>query len=68
MMMMNYGAWCPCVGPSGRRGENPLFPGNLLGDFAGGGMLCALGILLAVIERYKSGKGQVRTFSTFHAR
>jgi hypothetical protein len=62
-MVTNYGAWL-----SGRRGENPLFPGNLLGDFAGGGMLCALGILLAVIERYKSGKGQVRTFSTFQAR
>jgi alpha-methylacyl-CoA racemase len=43
----------------GRKGENPVFPSNLLGDFAGGGMLCALGVLLAVIERHKSGKGQV---------
>jgi alpha-methylacyl-CoA racemase len=32
---------------------------NLLGDFGGGGMLCALGILLALYEREKSGKGQV---------
>ena len=43
----------------GRKGEKPLAPINLLGDFAGGGMLCALGIALALIERSHSGKGQV---------
>ena len=42
-----------------RKGERPLPPCNLLGDFAGGGMLCAMGILLALIERSRSGKGQV---------
>lgn len=42
-----------------RKGERPLPPCNLLGDFAGGGMLCAMGILLALIERSSSGKGQV---------
>lgn len=42
-----------------RKGEKPLPPCNLLGDFAGGGMLCAMGILLALIERNSSGKGQV---------
>jgi len=42
-----------------RKGERPLFPCNILGDFAGGGMLCAMGILLAIIERNKSGQGQV---------
>ncbi|MCD6306580.1 MAG: CoA transferase [Deltaproteobacteria bacterium] len=42
-----------------RKGERPLPPCNLLGDFAGGGMLCAMGILLALIERNHSGKGQV---------
>jgi alpha-methylacyl-CoA racemase len=42
-----------------RKGEKPLPPCNILGDFAGGGMLCALGILLAIIERYNSGHGQV---------
>lgn len=42
-----------------RKGEKPLPPCNLLGDFAGGGMLCALGILLALMERTKSGQGQV---------
>ena len=42
-----------------RKGERPLPPCNLLGDFAGGGMLCAMGILLAMLERHRSGKGQV---------
>jgi len=42
-----------------RKGERPLPPCNLLGDFAGGGMLCAMGILLALLERHRSGKGQV---------
>lgn len=42
-----------------RKGEKPLPPCNLLGDFAGGGMLCAMGILLALIERNSSSKGQV---------
>jgi len=42
-----------------RKGEKPLPPCNILGDFAGGGMLCAMGILLALIERSRSGKGQV---------
>lgn len=39
--------------------EKPTFPLNLLADFAGGGLLCATGILLALIERGKSGRGQV---------
>ena len=43
----------------GRRGEKPLAPVNLLGDFAGGGMACAMGIAFALLERQKSGKGQV---------
>jgi len=36
-----------------------MFPVNLLGDFAAGGMLCALGITIALIERSRSGRGQV---------
>jgi alpha-methylacyl-CoA racemase len=42
-----------------RAGEKPLPPLNLLGDFAGGSMLCVMGILLSLIERNNSGKGQV---------
>lgn len=43
----------------GRKGENPYAPLNLLADFAGGGVLCALGIIIALYERTISGKGQV---------
>ncbi len=42
-----------------REGEPPLPPSNVLGDFAGGGLLCALGILLALTARRRTGKGQV---------
>ena len=37
----------------------PEFPLNLLADFGGGGLMCALGILLALIDRNRSGLGQV---------
>ncbi|XP_063843808.1 alpha-methylacyl-CoA racemase-like isoform X5 [Scylla paramamosain] len=43
----------------GRKGAPPTPPINLLADFAGGGLMCALGISLALLERSKSGKGQV---------
>lgn len=43
----------------GRSGEKPSAPLNLLADFAGGGLTCALGIVLALLERTKSGKGQI---------
>jgi alpha-methylacyl-CoA racemase len=43
----------------GRPGDKPLPPINLLGDFAGGGMLCALGIVLALFERERSCQGQI---------
>lgn len=35
------------------------FPINLMGDFAGGGLMCALGICLALLNRQVTGKGQV---------
>ncbi|KAJ5825170.1 hypothetical protein N7474_002308 [Penicillium riverlandense] len=37
----------------------PSPPGNILGDFAGGGLVCFVGILLALISRTKTGKGQI---------
>lgn len=43
----------------GKKGEPPLHPVNLLADFAGGGLTCALGIVMALYERNISGKGQV---------
>ena len=56
---INYIALSGALSLIGRKGEVPLAPVNLLGDFAGGGMLCALGICLALLERHQSGKGQV---------
>ena len=37
----------------------PEFPLNVLADFAGGGLMCVTGILLALMERHQSGRGQV---------
>lgn len=36
-----------------------MFPANVLGDFAAGSLSCAFGILAALVERNKSGKGQI---------
>ncbi|KAJ8029333.1 Alpha-methylacyl-CoA racemase [Holothuria leucospilota] len=56
---INYIATSGVLAQLGRKGEKPLAPINLLGDFAGGGMVCALGICMALYERAMSGKGQV---------
>jgi alpha-methylacyl-CoA racemase len=42
-----------------RPGERPVPPLSLLGDFGGGGMLLALGVLSAYVEVLRSGRGQV---------
>jgi len=43
-----------------RRGnEKPFPPANFAGDYAGGAMMLALGVLLALVERSRSGRGQV---------
>jgi len=43
----------------GRKGERPVPPLNLAGDFGGGSMFLLVGILSALYERQASGKGQV---------
>jgi len=43
----------------GRADSAPVPPLNLVGDFGGGGMLLAIGILAALVEREHSGLGQV---------
>ncbi|GAA3010569.1 CaiB/BaiF CoA-transferase family protein [Streptosporangium longisporum] len=43
----------------GRAGERPTPPINILGDFAGGGLMLAYGVLLALIERERTGEGRV---------
>ncbi|MFO1311500.1 MAG: CaiB/BaiF CoA-transferase family protein [Burkholderiales bacterium] len=43
----------------GREGERPVPPLNLVGDFGGGGMMLAFGIVSALLEAKASGQGQV---------
>ena len=43
----------------GRAGEPPVPPLTLVGDFGGGGMLLAFGIVCGVLEAARSGRGQV---------
>jgi alpha-methylacyl-CoA racemase len=56
---IDYIAISGALAPIGRAGERPVPPLNLVGDFGGGGMLLALGILAALVERASSGRGQV---------
>jgi len=43
----------------GRAGQKPHAPVNLLADFAGGSVMTAIGIMMALHERHRSGKGQI---------
>jgi len=56
---INYIALSGVLHAIGRRGEAPVPPLNLVGDFGGGGMLLAFGIACGLFERECSGKGQV---------
>ena len=56
---INYIALSGALDMLGAASGPPQPPINLLGDFAGGGMLLALGILAAAYERSESGAGQV---------
>ncbi len=55
---LNYIAVSGALHAIGQR-ERPAVPLNVIGDFGGGGMLIALGVLAALIEARASGKGQV---------
>src|SRR6266536_2408001 len=56
---IDYIAISGALHPIGRAGERPVPPLNLIGDFGGGGMLLAVGVLAALVERASSGEGQV---------
>lgn len=56
---LNYIAITGALDSIGAKGQLPIPPQNLVGDFGGGSMYCAFGILAAIYEREKSGKGQV---------
>jgi alpha-methylacyl-CoA racemase len=56
---INYISLAGALGAIGRAGQPPTPPLNLVADFGGGGMVLALGISAALVERATSGKGQV---------
>ena len=56
---INYIGLSGALHAIGRKGERPVPPLNLVGDFGGGGMLLAFGMVCGLLEAQKSGKGQV---------
>ncbi len=56
---IDYIALAGALWPIGRQGDRPVPPLNLVGDFGGGGLLLAFGICAALVERARSGQGQV---------
>jgi len=56
---INYLAQAGVLAHIGRAGEPPTAPLNLVADFGGGGMLLAMGICAALVERSTSGQGQI---------
>jgi alpha-methylacyl-CoA racemase len=56
---INYVAVAGPLAHIGRAGQPPTPPLNLVGDFGGGGLLLAFGICAALVERERSGEGQV---------
>ncbi|MFF1690162.1 MULTISPECIES: CaiB/BaiF CoA transferase family protein [unclassified Streptomyces] len=56
---INYVAQSGALHAMARQGEAPRPPVNLLGDYAGGGTMAAFGIVCALLEARKSGRGQV---------
>jgi alpha-methylacyl-CoA racemase len=56
---INYIALSGALHSIGRRGEAPVPPLNLVGDFGGGALYLALGMVAGILETQKSGKGQV---------
>ena len=56
---INYLSIAGGLQPMGRADDTPPPPLNLVADFGGGGMLLALGVITALYERLKSGRGQV---------
>jgi alpha-methylacyl-CoA racemase len=56
---INYISIAGALWPIGRKGDVPVPPLNLVGDFGGGGMMLAFGMVAALLEAKNSGKGQV---------
>jgi len=56
---INYISLAGALAHIGRAGESPVPPLNLVGDFGGGGMLLAFGLVCGLVEARSSGRGQV---------
>ncbi len=56
---INYIALAGALAHYGRAGEAPVPPLNMVGDFGGGGMFLAYGVVCALLEAQRSGAGQV---------
>ena len=56
---INYISLAGSLAHFARAGEAPVPPLNMVGDFGGGGMFLAYGVVCALLEAQKSGKGQV---------
>jgi alpha-methylacyl-CoA racemase len=56
---INYIALAGALAHFGRAGGKPTPPINLVGDFGGGGMFLAFGVVCGILEARGSGKGQV---------
>ena len=56
---INYIALSGALHAIGRKGDKPVPPLNLVGDFGGGGLMLAFGIVCGLVERAQSGRGQV---------
>jgi alpha-methylacyl-CoA racemase len=56
---INYVALTGALHAIGRAGEKPAIPLNLVGDFGGGGLMLAYGMVCALFEAKNSGQGQV---------
>lgn len=56
---INYLALSGALHPIGPSGGKPVPPLNLVADFGGGGMMLAFGLVCALLEARRSGRGQV---------
>ena len=56
---INYIAIGGVLGAFAREGERPLFPLNLVGDYGGGAMMLAFGVLAGILNVRSGGEGQV---------
>ncbi|WP_309623462.1 CaiB/BaiF CoA-transferase family protein [Novosphingobium sp.] len=56
---INYIALTGALHSYGRAGEKPTFPVNAVGDFGGGGMMLAFGVVAGVLHARSGGQGQV---------